>query len=145
MPLGGLAPCPLPLGGSSLDGLTAEQHARLAADLKACVTSAPFAVLSYAGVVVGYLAQHGAGVSAAPTITDLGVGDYRVTWEASYLDEYDVAQPTNIRMAQATAWLFGAFSSANIITEIESPRQVRLRTFQVGGGAVYRSFSLVVW
>lgn len=145
MPLGGLAPCPVPLGGTDLDGLTAEQHARIAADLKACVTSAPFAVLSYAGVVVGYLAQHGTGISAAPTVTNLGVGDYRVTWEASYSDEYDVAQPTNIRMAQASAWILGAFSLANIVVEIESPRQVRLRTFQIGGAAIDRSFVLVVW
>lgn len=149
MPLGGLAPCPLPLGGTPLDGLTSQQHARLCADLKAAVATAPFAIITFNTsdpVPTAYLGQHGVGVLAAPTITVLGVGDARVAWEASYTDEYDVAQGTNIKHAEALVHSLGIFPASNAYVEIETPRQVRVRVEDRPGSVpTHRTVSLVVW
>jgi hypothetical protein len=148
MPLGGFSPCPLPLGGNAFDGLTAEQHARVAADLKAVVQTAPFAVLTFdteSTTPIAYLAQHGTGVLAAPTLTLLGPGDVRVTWAASYLDEYDNAYAPNITHAQATAMRDATHTFfLNGLVKIESTRQVRVQTigpFGIGKSLV----TLVVW
>ena len=151
MPLGGFAPCPLPLGGTSLDGLTAEQHARLCADLKASILTAPFAVIRFntgSASPYAYVAQHGVGELVAPVITLLpGGGDARLTWSASYLDEYDNAYSTSITQAVATpSPTLGLYTVATV--EIESARSVRVRTFYSFLGLPFNidcDVTLVVW
>lgn len=146
MPLGGLAPCPLPLGGTKLDGLTAEQHARICADLRAAVATAPFAVLhaDTSGVIHAYTAQHGVGVLAAPAIAVVAPNEAVLTWEPSYLDEYDNAQATYIKHAVATGRI-APFVSPLAVATILTPRSVRVRTYLSTGAGVAADFSLVVW
>ena len=146
MPLGGFAPCPLPLGGTALDGVTAEQHARIAADLKAVVSAAPFAVLRLitdSTTPLAYTGQHGVGIGAAPTITLIGIGDVRITWAPSYLDEYDNAQATYIKHAQATLHDNGGPPGVARV-EVENARQIRVRSVSIFGPTTY-AVSLVVW
>lgn len=149
MALGGFAPCPFPLGGTAIEGLIAEQHARLSADLKAAVSAAPFALIRFATdttTPLAYIAQHGVGVSAAPTLTVLGVGDMRLLWAVSYQDEYDNAWGANIAHAVATAHqAFGYTTNCVAVVELESSRQIRVRTRNPMTGAGDAVVSLAVW
>jgi len=146
MALGGFAPLPLPLGGTALDGLTAEQHARLAADLAACVRTIPFAVLVFnmaTGVVIGYTAQYGIGTSALPTRVDNGVGDWTIQWEPSYLDEYENAYPVNLKYATATPVTLG--TARIVVANMVDRRTVRLNGFDSAGAPSDISVVLVVY
>jgi len=150
MPLGGFAPCPLPLGGTALDGLTAEQHARLASDLRSVIQTAPFAVIRFSTnstVPLAYLGQHDVGIPAAPTITLLGAGRVRLTWNTSYRDEYDNAFAVNFRTVAASA----AFSGGNapaVNAIIQTTNMMEVHAFIVVAGIptfVNTDVSLVVW
>lgn len=150
MPLGGFAPCPLPLGGTALDGVTAEQHARLAADLKAAVATAPFAV--YGEKIIGgslkqtYISQHGNGTSAMPLVSTGGVGVVNFDWNLGYSDEYDVAQPTNIRHAQVTEiWTIASVVPAFLSVIVNSPTSVTVYSVDSANAPVSANFTLVVW
>ena len=149
MALGGFAPCPFPLGGTAVDGFVAEQHARLSADLKAAVSAAPFALIRFATdntTPLAYIAQHGVGVSAAPTLTVLGVGDIELLWAASYQDEYDNAWGSNITQAVATAHqAFGYTTNCVAVVTLVSSRQIRVRTRNPVTGAGDAVVSLAVW
>lgn len=149
MPLGGFAPCPLPLGGTATDGLVAEQHARIATDLKSVVATAPFAVITLSTdstIPSGYIAQHNVGIANAPSITLNGTGDVTLTWAASYLDEYDNAWPVNIQNVTATPHDSVLSSGALMITaNIVNSRTVRLYSVLSGTGAVDAKISVVVW
>lgn len=145
MALGGFAPFPLPLGGTAVDGLTAEQHARLSADLSACVRTVPFAMLHWSmatGTIINYRGQHGLGVSAAPTLIDNGLGDWTVQWEPSYLDEYGIACPTNIKWGRAN---HTALASRFAQVQLVDRRTVRVYGYDTVGGASDISPFLVVY
>jgi hypothetical protein len=142
MPLGGLAPCPFPLGGNRLTGWTAEQHARLAADLRACVRTVPFAVVFVSdNAVQFYTGQHAIGISVAPTITVNGAGDVDVTWNSSYTDAYDNAWPIKLKWAKATA-ADSAAIFANVT--LNAANEVRVVTSNAAGTPTDSSFTLVV-
>lgn len=145
MPLGGFAPLPLRLGGTAIDGLTPDQHARLAADLVAMVRAAPFACIGLttnSTAVGSYIAQHGVGAAAAPTIAS-GVGYVRATWSDGYLDDYEVAQATRIRHAVATPQVATA---CFVSVTIDSVKQVTVRCFSHAGVAQNGvPIFLVVW
>lgn len=147
MALGGFAPCPLPLGGTSLDGLTAEQHARIAADLKAAVLGAPFAVYSsdlVPALVTSYLSQYGVGSSAMPLVSSGGVGITNFTWQPNYSDEYDNVYSVNIKHAIATqVWTGGAPAWCSV--EITSPTTLTVHTTNNAAAHVIAKFTLVVW
>jgi len=150
MPLGGFAPCPLPLGGTSLDGVTSEQHARISADLKACVGTAPFAVFCH--TLVGglltqtYISQHGNGTSAMPLTSSGGLGIYNIDWNVSYSDEYDNSYSTNIRQAIAShIWTAASVAPAYFVVAINSPTSLTLRSFDAANAPVSAHYTLVVW
>lgn len=150
MPLGGFAPCPFPLGGTALDGVTAEQHARIAADLKAAVSTAPFAV--YCHTLVGgllkqtYISQHGNSPSAMPLVSSGGMGVVNIDWDLGYSDEYDVAQPTNIRQAQVTEiWTIASVVPAFLSVIVNSPSSVTVYSVDSANAPVSAYFTLVVW
>lgn len=148
MPLGGFAPCPLPLGGTAVDGLVAEQHARIAADLKAVVSTAPFAVLTLdtsSTTPIAYAAQHGVGVLSAPTITLVSPGVVTVQWLPGYLDEYDNLCPLNIRMASATAHHSNLFAGAAVAVELIAEQEIGLSVYDPSTGAVDAIVTLVIW
>lgn len=141
MALGGFAPCPLPLGGTAVDGLTAEQHARIAADLKAAVQGAPFAIYS---AVTHYLAQYGVGIGALPLVSSGGVGITDFIWNPSYSDEYGNVYPVNIKHAIATQVWTGA-APAWCSVEITSPTSLTVHTTDNAAAHVVAKFTLVVW
>lgn len=148
MPLGGFAPCPLPLGGTAVDGLTAEQHARIAADLKAVVAAAPFAILTFdtdSATPIAYTAQHNVGVVSAPTITLVGPGVVTLTWQGSYLDEYDNAFPVYIKAATATAHHSVLFAGATATVRLIDARTLGVYTLNPSTGAVDTRVTVAVW
>ena len=151
MPLGGFAPCPLPLGGTALDGLLVEQHARLSTDLRSIVQTAPFAVVRFntsSATPLAYLGQNDVGVLAAPTITSLGVGDARLLWDVSYLDEYDNAWAVDLSFAIACGEFAGGVQYSYAVVELETAQQVRVRTYTIIAGLPFPSHanvSLAVW
>jgi hypothetical protein len=151
MALGGFAPLPLPLGGTATDGLTAEQHARVAADLKAAVGAAPFAVYCQTISPLGtlkesYLSQYGVGMNAAPLVSSGGVGITNLVWNVSYTDEYDNVWPTHIRHAQATH-VWTVFSAAPVWCSVELTSFTSLRVYTTDNAhnLVSANFVLAVW
>jgi hypothetical protein len=86
MAFGAFAPMPLRLGGSAQEGWTAEQHARIAADLVNVGRVAPLAVLTYdsSGTIVSYMGQNGVGPAHAPTVNPFASFVRRLDWERAY-------------------------------------------------------------
>ena len=72
MPLGGLAPLPVRLGGSALDGLSPSQFNRLATDLAATMRTLPIFVARMNGPVgawyaaLDYIGRNGGTLADAP-------------------------------------------------------------------------------
>jgi hypothetical protein len=147
MPLGGLVPCPIPLGGTSQDGLTAAQHARICADLIAVVATAPLAwVRGHTGNTSPnvYVSQFDVGLAAAPTVTPNGSGDVSISWESSFTDDFGNSGSLVIRHAEAT--ICGTASPGNriVTAEIVAPNAIRVRTFTGSSGAATPAAYFVV-
>lgn len=109
MPLtGGFCPLPARLGGDALTGLTAEQHARLAADLVALKRTARFCSFSWSAqsgsaVVSNYKGMNGVGAAFAPTGVLAG-NTVLFTWApALFTDAYGTPYPFTPRHAVVTA------------------------------------------
>jgi hypothetical protein len=108
---GGFCPLPARLGGDALSGLTAEQHARLAADTVAKKRTAPFCVFSWslasAGgnpVVTDYFGMNGAGATYAPNLNSSVSSTVRLRWKtAGFSDPYGIACGWLPRHAVVTA------------------------------------------
>ena len=149
MPLGGLVPLPLPLGGSATDGWQASEHARLCADLLACVRTCPIAWMTghtSSTSVVSACAQFGPGLSYAPTVVVNGTGDVTVTWSTSFSDALGNAEPLAIAYAEAS--IFGASAANRTVcaVSITAPNAVRVRTFESSAGtATDTSFFIAVF
>lgn len=121
MPLGGFAPLPLRLGGTPTEGVSASQHAQIAATLAALLRTTPFAVLTYVKsgatvTVLSYRGRNGNGVSAAPTPTVLGTGDVLWTWPQFFLDDFGTRRPIAITMARVSLAAVAAGVGAHIVS-----------------------------
>lgn len=98
MALGAFAPFPFRLGGSSVEGLTAAQHARICADLVAAKQAAPLAVVTVTRAsstsvsIVKYFGQNGIGLANAPALAfNTGTPDLSVTLTfAPFTDPYGI-------------------------------------------------------
>lgn len=143
MALGGLSPFPLPLGGGRTDGFTAEQHARVAADLQAVVKTARYAVARI-NTITPTLLFHISQAGSLPTLVKNGVGDVTITWPVSAKDDYENAWPVNIQHAKATV-TNSSTADMFVSVEIASPNQVRVR-FRKHDGSVFDSAATVsIW
>ena len=148
MAFGGFAPLPLRLGGKPREGWSAQQHARLSADLAAVVRTVPFAVITVnqsadtAGAVESYIAQHGVGLAAAPTPVFVSAGVFTLTWTGSYSDDFLVAQGARIVSGAGTCH---ATSALFATVDIEAPNVVRVRTFSDAGAATNTRTSIAVY
>lgn len=146
--LGGLAPLPLRLVADALQGLSAQQHARLSADLSAAVSTVPFAVMlanfsGTTGEITSYIGQNGVGLSHAPTLTYVGTGIRDFVWSDGYKDDYGSYGATNIVKADIS--LNSTFEFYGLAT-VTDRRTVRVRGFGGSGlGASAMSFCLVVY
>lgn len=153
--LGGVLP--LRLGGSDTNGLTAAQHARIAADLVATFRTTPIAVWSYTKsgssvTISGYRGANGVGPAYAPTATVNGTGDVTFTWPDSVLPSmavYDdeLGEPmsfTDIVAASAGAMINSPESGAMVTV---TPNSVRVFTnnFGSGTGAYDAPATVEVW
>lgn len=127
---------PLRLSGGATDGLTAEQHARLAADLVACVRTVPFAWVTYTAsatpTIHAYNGMNGVGVAHNPAPTFNGTGDVTITWSPSFDDPYDTGEPVNINFAKASC--HGATAIRARIVSV-ARNAVRIATTNMSGGA----------
>jgi hypothetical protein len=149
MPFGAFAPMPLRLGGSSVDGVSPEQHARLCADMVAVKRVAPLATWRFScdastATVDYYVGQNGSGLAYAPTATRNGNGDVSFVWDDPYFeDEYGIQHPFLIRAVMATsAGTAGTVSSSawEIIT-----RGVRIRRVSDAGAQQVGISHVTVW
>ena len=145
MPTGALAPFPLRLGGTEKNGITAEQHARLAAMYVALKRTAHFAVWTYTlsgGVVTlhGYTGQNGFGSAHAPTAEVLGTGAVKWSFPRSVADPYGASAPIAIRAAKGTAHGSSAISCAVDVFA----NGTTVRTFDTAGAAADAKLTVVV-
>jgi hypothetical protein len=153
--LGGVLP--LRLGGSDTNGLTAAQHARIAADLVATFRTTPIAVWSYSKSgssvdITGYRGTNGVGLAHAPTATVNGTGDVTFTWPdddspAMAIYEDELGEPmsfTDIVAASAGAMINSPESGAMVTV---TPNSVRVFTnnFGSGFGPFDTSATVEVW
>jgi hypothetical protein len=145
MNLGGLCPAPWPLGRD----LTAPEHARICADVVAVSRTLPFAVMrvfivgGVSATVTDYIGQNGVGLDYAPTGSVSGTGDFTLTWEPSYVDGYDIAEPIALRHGKITSQ---QTASVDGVVEILTRSSCRVRTFNTASGAAANSHCyVVVW
>ncbi len=146
MAFGAFAPLPIRLGGSPEEGWTAEQFARLSADLQALKRVAPLATWRYsqtggaAVTMVSYAGQNGVGLAYAPTATPGGDGVCSFTWDAQYFqDEYGNQYPFKIRAAYPRA-----LGSNSAIWE-QIALGIRIRIVSAAGVAGNTQVCISVW
>lgn len=137
---GGFAPLPIRLGGSQQLGWQASQHARAAADAVAVSRSTPLATVTVvlASVVVSYRGRHGAGLGHAPTVTDLGVGICRLTWESAYdSEQFTGGLSISYPWVMRTACVSGHYNGYAVIATVVAvtPVSVDIRTHRWNGAA----------
>ncbi len=143
---GGFCPLPIRLGGDSATGWTAQQHARVAADLVSAVNSVPFARVTLtiaAGVVTlhRYSGVNGIGAAFAPTITSSGTGVVTLTWPVTIKDEYKTIEPVELRHARATVHSATMAAATAVVQNINT---VIVRLFNAAGAAVDGKVSIKV-
>ena len=137
MPLGRLAPFPFRLGGTATNGLTAEQHARIAADYVALKRCAPLAVWTYtqaSGAITlhGYLGQNGEGSAFAWDYEVEGTGVTLWTFTGkNFVDPLDGSAPIAARGAKVS--VHGG-TAATRCFEVYA-NAIRIRTFDAAGSA----------
>ena len=108
MGFGAFCPLPFRLGGTSEEGLTAAQHARLCADLVAVKRTLPLAVITFtpiAGNVIihDYTGLNGIGSAFAPTPTWINTGQVGFNWAShSFEDPYEIVHQYALRHGHAT-------------------------------------------
>lgn len=110
--LGGFAGVlPIRLRGDEETGISASQHARLAADTLAKKRTAPLCVFSWdvvsgadaAAVITTYRGMNGVGLAFAPASSIVTADALRFTWTpALFTDPYQVSAPIAIRQAQVS-------------------------------------------
>ena len=149
MPLGGLSPCPFPLGGNAESGWRATEHARACADLSAVVATAPIILLwgnTNSTDISAYVSQWSIGVAdSPPTVTINASGDVSVEWESGYLDDYDNHLGVSIRHVEVSISGTSIPSSQLVaMGEIEAPNKVRIRT-KVGATLTASDFFAVLY
>lgn len=148
MPFGGLAPLPLRLGGSELDGWSPEAHARLCADLVALRCTAALARWTYtkSGATVtihDYVGQNGAGTAYAPdSVTVNGTGSVTFAWTArAFEDSYEIEHPIRIRKARATP--HGTTASHCTVDVV--PNGVTVVSYGISDAAADKKITVTVW
>lgn len=141
---GGFAPLPFRLtGGSSEEGVSAGQHARLVADVLAVGRTAPFAVMTVSvanATVSGYIGKNGNGSAYAPTVVRTGTGVATVTFAKSIDDEHEVGYAIGINQARLTP-----IGTAMVTHELTSANVITIRTFDHAGTATDADVVLKVW
>lgn len=148
MGLGGHAPLPIRLGGTALNGLTAEQHARLCADMVAFVRSAKLAkaTVEQTGAVTGnvlaYNGQNGIGLAHAPVPTFDATGDFILTFPNRWEDDYGNSYAVKIRRCRVSC---GDSAARYVTWTLNAPNVVRIRTFNAAGAAVITKTTVTVY
>lgn len=150
MALGAFAPLPLRLGGSDIEGLTSQQHARICADWMALRRVQPLAQWTYdksgASITIhNYRGQNGTGAAFAPIATNRGTGITSFDWTTglTFTDDYGIAAPFLVSMPIVTA----NSSSAIKCTAAAPVGTVTLfvYTWNTAGAAVDASVNVTLW
>lgn len=148
MPLGLFAPLPLRLGGSAEEGWTAEQHARMCADLLALKKTMPLAVFTFdkagASVTISdYYGMNGAGAAYQPDdISLFGTGAVGFAWSNRYFeDPYEVRYPLNARHGKVTCHATVSMRGRVVVV----PNGIEVRTFNSAGAAADTKATVVLW
>lgn len=154
MAFGAFAPFPLRLGGSTEEGFTATQHARLCADLVAAKRTSPLAIITYervAGVVtvLSYLGHNGSGLAYAPDPSlsvDLSTGLAAFQWSgSSFIDPYGVSRPFKLRDAKASAHHGTGATKAVCFVNYLDTYQLMVATYNSSGTATDARATVAVW
>jgi hypothetical protein len=148
---GGFCPLPMRLGGDAPTGLTAEQHARLAADTVAKKRTAPFCFFSWSlasgggsPVVASYTGMNGAGPSFAPNLNSSSGSTVTLRWKtAGFSDPYSIAYAWLPRHALVSA---NSSSFARGVWELLNDG-IRFRLFDAAGSQISAPVagSCVIW
>lgn len=152
MPFGGLAPLPFRLGGSDTEGVSPEQHARLAADLEAVGRTMPLFVMrcdpTTSPPTVNFFRPMWSkleGVSGVTvTVTDETTYAKIVLSTPGAIDNY--GQLSNLNPLIAIPQYMGADANWMVKATIESPTEYRVYGRDIGGavdGVI--DFTLVVF
>lgn len=146
MPFGAFAPLPFKLGGTDEEGLSAEAHGRLCADLSGASATLPLAVMTVTDsttvpAVVRYVGRNGAGSAYAPTVSYSG-GFTTLTFPSIIETEDGRKLPWVISHAAASP-----ATSANASTEAQTVNAstVRIRTTNSASATVYPQVSLEIY
>lgn len=142
--LGSLNPLPMRLVADALQGLSAEQHARLSADLRCSVRTMPLAAL-FAGPtgVFSYTSQMNVGVAFAPTLVAVSTGVYTLAWQAAYSDSFGNSCPFAPTLAAITTFETPLMASWEIVATALPTLRVRL--FDAAGSPDDADFFCAVW
>lgn len=132
--------CPLPgrLGGDALTGWTAEQHARMAADLVAVKRTARLCTFDWSvsgvgalPVVSGYAGMNGVGSAFAPFGVTGGLIQFR--WApANFTDDYGVAYPILPRHAVVSVQSPTYARAVHVLLN----DGIQIRVFDAAGSAI---------
>lgn len=138
---GGFCPLSGRLGGNAETGLTAAQHARMAADLVARKRTAPLAMFSWGTVgsedadplITDYVGMNGAGLSFAPDDQSAENDGLAFRWTNNrFVDPYDVGHPVTPRHVTVTI----SGSTARYATAELLSNGVRVFVFDADGALV---------
>jgi hypothetical protein len=139
--LGGFAGAlPLRLRGDD-SGISASQHARLAADTLAKKRTSPLCVFSWgvvsaedAPAVIGtYRGMNGVGLAHAPASSIVTADALRFTWATPiFTDPYQVSEPLAIRQAQVSI----SRATAAFYTYRLLPNGVEIFVFDAAGAII---------
>jgi len=106
--LGGMCAFPIRLGGDAISGWSAEQHARMAADVVAQGRTAAFSRIAIeftsgsGASITAYAGMNGLGLAHAPTLSWLA-DVATLTWPSAWEDELGRYQTTNLRAVTSGA------------------------------------------
>lgn len=143
---------PLRLGGNATTGWTAEQHARLCADVVALKRTSPLCVFTWATVsgasaapvVVSYFGMNGVGLGHAPTNLSAAADAIIFRFASGrFTDPYGIGAPFKPRKAKVT---FAGSTYRNGTYTLLSDG-ISIKAFNAAGAAVnpQPAGSCVIW
>lgn len=145
---GTFAPLPLRLGGSPTEGLTAEQHARICADLVAVRNTAPVFVCNFtksgATFTINWYAGADSSSAADPafSFSNGGTGVSTLTFGLNWENEYERPEPFMFRGADAS---YQAATAGGAAARVTAANVVEVRTFDGTSTPVDGTATVVVY
>jgi hypothetical protein len=148
MGFGGFCPLPLRLGGDSVYGWTAPQHARVCADMVSSKRAQPLAWITYSHVssTITIEAFHfipGSSAAFRPTATHISTGISEWALVPAQSDAYDMTQQVVVRHVIASAHHTGTCRCLTI--ELTTPTLFYVRLSTATGAVCNGRATVALW